>query len=797
MVDESLCGGFDNFDPAIAPSFIHRAPAGLVEVSLSNSEQGVVMVPVESGVDWSNIEDAIRRNHLQSLVTCSSGYVMNFRGDCVNQTFNYTYGAWPTNTLAACSGTQVFTRTYLCIDEVTGISVDYSFCDGFGLTPDINRTYLSPVGNGTMAGTNGDVLNIHCQEGKTQLDVGNGTVVSSVASCGSQRHLANSTDLACTANSYVAAGIVFPTNDMEVGTGSRVVNSTSFTECRTSHDNQIVAMSYCSGIDGTQFTQTQLSPAGDISEINAEGDAVTYTIAEGGTRTSPETVVVASSCGTDRHLVGSLCLADTFTPSDFVFPSNDMEAGDGSRTVTATGFNTCTRDHDSVVVDNTRCSLPAVAPTQTQLSPAGDKLIAIDNAVGGGVLITLTEGQDFNDISSSDLNDMIDSLLSCESGYDKDGLSCVAPHKKLALLQYGVCSINNVGNVYCAGQILQGEFGTNQRTATRTTPVLTGFTDIVKVEGNNGEAVDMWGGGSTTMGGLCAMKSTGDIYCSGNYFNASFSQTNTPRLTYSNAKDFSYDLEHGMFNTSMVFCYINQSNQTICSGKNEQGQFGNGTIGNSTTYPQNIITSFPSAKKVYASSSNVCVMDMNNEIWCAGSNSNGIFGTGANVAKNPTPIKTGFGQVKKFDMDRGLGTGTTCVINMTNDVLCSGGESSGSFGLNRTTSTNHLTPQITGFPKAKDISVGAGGTICVVSLDNKLYCSGRNNLGQMGDGTTANSLVPKLITQWGDVKSVVTNGSTTCAEKVDGSKACTGYNANYQLGRGNNTNSATPVNWND
>lgn len=454
VVDDSLCGGFEDFDPLLAPTLPHLSPPGLMEVTLPNSEQGTVMVPVEEGVLWSNIDDAVRKNKLESLVTCSSGYVMNFKGDCVAQAFSYTYGVWPSNTLAACSGSQVFSRTYLCIDEVSGISVDYSFCVDFGVTPDINRTYLSQAGNGTMSGGSGDILNIHCQEGKTQLDVGNGTVISSVASCGTQRHLANPSDLSCTSNSYVATGIVYPTNNLAVGGGSRVVNSTSFTECRTGHDNQIVAMSYCSGISPTQFTQTQLSPAGEITSTTADGDVVTYTIAEGGTIASADTVAVASSCGSNRHLVGTLCAADTYTSSDFVFPANDLVVGGGSKSASATDFNICTRDHDSEIVTKTFCTMPAVAPTQTQLSPAGDLQVNVTGSEDGYVLVPVSEGEDWDAVTQEDKDTRISDVLVCLPNYTQNGAVCEINEYTVKILTAGrhACAISNLGNAKCFGQ---------------------------------------------------------------------------------------------------------------------------------------------------------------------------------------------------------------------------------------------------------------------------------------------------------------------------------------------------------
>lgn len=42
------------------------------------------------------------------------------------------------------------------------------------------------------------------------------------------------------------------------------------------------------------------------------------------------------------------------------------------------------------------------------------------------------------------------------------------------------------------------------------------------------------------------------------------------------------------------------------------------------------------------------------------------------------------------------------------------------------------------------VSLGAAHT-CAITLDNDLYCWGRNNYGQVGNGTTEDQLLPVKI----------------------------------------------------
>jgi hypothetical protein len=79
--------------------------------------------------------------------------------------------------------------------------------------------------------------------------------------------------------------------------------------------------------------------------------------------------------------------------------------------------------------------------------------------------------------------------------------------------------------------------------------------------------------------------------------------------------------------------------------------------------------------------------------------------------------------------------------------------------------------------------VSAGGYhTCAVKTDGSLWCWGRNDYGQLGDGTYADRNTPVQIMT--GVSSVALGYSHTCAVKTDGSLWCWGYNYYGQLGDG-------------
>lgn len=95
------------------------------------------------------------------------------------------------------------------------------------------------------------------------------------------------------------------------------------------------------------------------------------------------------------------------------------------------------------------------------------------------------------------------------------------------------------------------------------------------------------------------------------------------------------------------------------------------------------------------------------------------------------------------------------------------------------------------------LSFGAGSQTCGWHSDRQVYCWGRNDLGQLGNGTTANSSAPSPIVNAGlfnntKVSTIDTGESSTCAV-VDEKAYCWGDNSNGKLGNGSTVDSSSPV----
>lgn len=90
-----------------------------------------------------------------------------------------------------------------------------------------------------------------------------------------------------------------------------------------------------------------------------------------------------------------------------------------------------------------------------------------------------------------------------------------------------------------------------------------------------------------------------------------------------------------------------------------------------------------------------------------------------------------------------------------------------------------------------------GGHTCGLTSTGKAYCWGVNNFGQLGDGTTADRSTPTAVTGPGGGSALAfaglaTGGTHTCGRTTGGLIYCWGWNHLGQLGDGTATDETTP-----
>jgi alpha-tubulin suppressor-like RCC1 family protein len=160
------------------------------------------------------------------------------------------------------------------------------------------------------------------------------------------------------------------------------------------------------------------------------------------------------------------------------------------------------------------------------------------------------------------------------------------------------------------------------------------------------------------------------------------------------------------------------------------------------------------AVKVDTDQWSVSVLTDSGQVWSAGRNDFGQLGNGSASLYQPYPVQfilpvgvtaTDISSSAYFKTDTGAAISNLFVIGSDGKVYGAGSNSYGQLGDG--TTTNRSTPVVMSVIdgsviKAKDVESGFGTTV-ILTYGKKLYTVGNNSNGQLGDGTTTNSLVPK------------------------------------------------------
>ena len=187
-----------------------------------------------------------------------------------------------------------------------------------------------------------------------------------------------------------------------------------------------------------------------------------------------------------------------------------------------------------------------------------------------------------------------------------------------------------------------------------------------------------------------------------------------------------------------------------CAGTNSVGQLGSAgdfLVGSRPIEPfgGNSGTNFLGSLSLAAGAEHVCSIS-GSQVWCWGSNSAGQLGTvappnlgGPAFSRGALPVTlAGVRQVS-------AGREHTCAVTVAGDAYCWGSNSHGQLGNGSSNAARNQTPALV-LGGVKFVGVSAGGYhTCGATADGSLYCWGRNDKGQLGDGTTVNRLTPVRV----------------------------------------------------
>ena len=235
-------------------------------------------------------------------------------------------------------------------------------------------------------------------------------------------------------------------------------------------------------------------------------------------------------------------------------------------------------------------------------------------------------------------------------------------------------------------------------------------------------------------------------------------------------------------------CVINTAARVRCWGRNSHGELGPAAGGDLSLVAVTVDLG-GDVGAVESGDEHACAVRTDGALYCWGSDSNGQLGNGP-------PETTGPVLVELPDvLEVACGDEHTCALDNSGQVDCWGANDSGQLGDNSTTDR----PQ----PAASPVELGAAASQIAVGDDfscaitaGAVLCWGENEFGQLGDGTTDPGLLPRPVELGGDALGLALGSEHACAIVTAGGGRrlrCWGRNDGGQLGDGTTESASTPV----
>ena len=333
------------------------------------------------------------------------------------------------------------------------------------------------------------------------------------------------------------------------------------------------------------------------------------------------------------------------------------------------------------------------------------------------------------------------------------------------------CALSASGSISCwgeneSGQLGNGEFGTNLYS---TVPVrVQDITDAVAI--------------GTGWEHTCAVHATGEVSCWGDNSRGELGNGETAGFSALPAKvtDISdaVSVTAGHWHT----CALRRAGNISCWGADQDGQLGNGQLGNEDNSAVPVeVTGISDAVAVSAGGEHTCAVHSTGEISCWGDNWEGELGSGqlGNEFDSSVPVK-----VSGIDDAVGVSSGDwhTCAVHTSGAVSCWGdGQDSNQFGQLFATAVPVGVPS---FSDAVSLSAGSGFT-CAVRESRNISCWGMNNFGQLGNPEPQYfSPAPVAVVGIDDATALTTGSAHSCAIRESSRAVCWGINYHGQLGHG-------------
>ena len=215
-----------------------------------------------------------------------------------------------------------------------------------------------------------------------------------------------------------------------------------------------------------------------------------------------------------------------------------------------------------------------------------------------------------------------------------------------------------------------------------------------------------------------------------------------------------------------------------CWGQNDQGQIGDPSLIDSSTPVQ--VMGLSEVAEVAVGQDHSCARLESGAVRCWGSGSDGQLGDGGTDDTVAEPVA-----VDGIDdaIALALGDDFSCALEGDGTISCWGEGDDGQLGDD--SATGHPRPEPVAWPEGvgRALQIGVGQKHgCAVSDEGRVLCWGSSELGQLGDGTQVDHLVPTPTTDFGVAVALAVGGFHACAVDEEGGTWCWGSTTRGQIG---------------
>ncbi len=336
------------------------------------------------------------------------------------------------------------------------------------------------------------------------------------------------------------------------------------------------------------------------------------------------------------------------------------------------------------------------------------------------------------------------------------------------------CAVTTGGSLKCWGNNTSGQLGDS---TTSNRPSLIG------VNGLSFDAAAIAGGQSFT----CSPDTGGSLRCWGKNDYGQLGNNTAGESTFKSVPVNVVGLSAGMVSVKegqFHSCGLTASGGVKCWGTNNTSELGLGNAGSSidlSSVPVDVVGLSSGVVAIDVGRYHSCALTNVGGVKCWGDNFYGQLGDNTTeVRSTPVDVIGATSGIKAI----GLGHYHSCALTTSGTVKCWGADAGNEFGDNGAAGEqSHVAVNAAnGITGALALAVGnAHG--CVITATGGMKCWGSNSSGQLGSGIADSSSVPIDVAGLSaGVASIAANDNTSCAVMISGALKCWGHNTDGELG---------------